>query len=190
MDKQLLKFLNKEVNYIDTMCSVGREPLDQGREFMTIKFKEIQTDAPMYQFWHSSRKKAKPSNAEETLEKPKQERKTNGKKSYYAKVYISEIKKYPKKKLSYEYAGMCLHLTASIEWESGFLIIGRGKKRRNMNKQDIIRILEISDSTFRRFMSKLKELKLMEYDEKGYRMIGKLFGKGREIQCESNLKKE
>lgn len=189
MDKQLLKFLNKEVRYVDTICGVGIEPLGN-REFVTIKFKELNTDVPAYSFWNNPYKK--PSKLESELEseieleaegwlQQKRKPKHSGNKLAYAKLYISEIKKYPKDKLSYEYAGMCMHLASFIEWDTGYLVTGYGKRKRYMKRQSIAKTLDVSDSTARRLISKLEELKLIHLDKTGYKMIGKLFAKGREI---------
>lgn len=179
MDKQLLKFLNREVNYVETMCGIGREPLDE-RDFMTIKPKELCIDEPLYGFWNSNRTDVKPEKDE--AQKP-------SKKTYYTKVFIKELIKYPKEKLSYEYMGIYLHLTAFMERDSGYLICGRGKKKRNMSKSDMAKILNISESTVRRLIDKLEELNLIEQDN-GLKILGSLFAKGRNVPCESNLNKE
>jgi len=178
MDKQLLRFINGEVNYVETMCGLGREQVDHERSFMTVKPTELCTNEPLYGFWNSNKAKTK-----------KLQAKKPSKKTYYTKVFIKEIKKYSRNKLSYEYMGMYLHLTAFMERDSGYLICSRGKKKRNMNRSDLAKILSISDSTVRRFIAKLEELNLIEHDN-GFKISGSLFAKGRNVPCESNLNKE
>lgn len=183
MDKQLQRFINKEARVVDTPCTVGVEP-SGGMEYVTIKFNELNSDTPMYGFWHRPNIKASPPLKNDEGQLIRKKPKHTGNKFTYAKVYISEIKKYPKDKLSYEYAGMCLHLATFIDWEGGYLIVGYGKKKRYMERQDIAKALCVSESTVRRFMAKLEELKLLVHDKAGYKMIGKLFAKGREINAD------
>jgi hypothetical protein len=185
MDKQLLKFLNKEVSVVETMCSIGVERLEASREFVTIKISDLQTESPTYGFWNNP-KVHPPKSKDEEVKKPKH---TGGKLSY-AKIFISEIDKYPKDKFSNEYIGMCVRLTPSVEWDTGMLTTGRGKKKRNMTMADISKALSVSDSTVRRFTKKLEEIGLMKCNVLGYKMTGNLFAKGRSIPCELNLKKE
>jgi len=188
MDKQLLKFLNKEVSVVDTMCSIGVDRLDASREFVTIKISQLKTESPTYGFWNNPQTRTPRLKANEANEanKPKH---TGGKLSY-AKIFISEIDKYPKDKLSNEYIGMCVRLTPSVEWDTGMLTTGRGKKKRNMSQEDITQALGVSTSSVKRFIKKLVELGLMRHDKLGYKMTGNLFAKGRSIPCELNLKKE
>lgn len=171
---------------MDTMCSIGVERLDASREFVTIKINQLKTESPTYGFWNNPQARPPSLNDDGEVKKPKH---TGGKLSY-AKIFISEIKKYPKDKLSYEYVGMCVHLAPSIEWDTGILTMGRGKKKRIMNRADIAKELSVSESTVKRFSSKLVELGLMKHDKLGYKMTGNLFAKGRSIPCELSLKKE
>lgn len=185
----MLRFMNKESRFVDTPCGIGIEPLGN-MEFITVKFNELQTDTPMYGFWNNPKKKIvlKKVEGEAGLKPPKP--KSSGNKLTYAKLYISEIRKYPKDILSYEYAGMCMHLATYIEWNDGCLAIGTGKRKKFMGRVEIAKALEVSDSTVRRFISRLEELKLISKVGDCYKMVGKLFGKGRELTCESSLKKE
>ena len=185
MDKQLLKFLNKEVSVVDTMCSIGIDRLDASREFVTIKISQLKTELPTYGFWNNPQTRTPRLKADEA-NKPKH---TGGKLSY-AKIFISEIDKYPKDKLSNEYIGMCVRLTPSVEWDTGMLTTGRGKKKRNMTMADISKVLSVSDSTVRRFTKRLEELGLMKCNVLGYKMTGNLFAKGRSTPCGLSLKKE
>jgi len=193
MDEKATKYFQRDVNAALMPAIFGREKMSSGREHITIT--DPDTDAILYKFFNKFHP-PKPSKAVDDdliIEpdiKPKPKPKHSGNKLTYAKLYISEIRKYPKDKLSYEYAGMCMHLSTHIEWDDGCLSIGSGKKRRFMERKDIAKVLKISDSTARRLIAKLEELKLISYDGKKYKMIGKLFGKGREIECESSLKKE
>jgi len=191
VDEKAVKYFQRDVNAALMPAMFGRERLGSGREHITIT--DPDTDAVLYNFFNKYHPPKPPKILDNNIVvepeiKPKP--KSSGNKLTYAKLYISEIRKYPKDKLSYEYAGMCMHLATYIEWHDGSLVIGTGKRRKFMERKDISKELKISDSTTRRLISKLEELKLISYDGKKYKMIGKLFGKGREIECESNLKKE
>ena len=191
MDEKAVKYFQRDVNAALMPAMFGRERLGSGREHITIT--DPDTDAVLYNFFNKYHPPKPPKILDDDIVsepeiKPKP--KSSGNKLTYAKLYISEIRKYPKDKLSYEYAGMCMHLATYIEWHDGSLSIGTGKRRKFMEHKDIARALKISDSTTRRLIAKLEELKLISHDGKKYKMIGKLFGKGREIECESNSKKE
>ncbi len=192
MDEKAAKYFQRDVNAAIMPAMFGREKLGSGREHITIT--DPETNNVLYNFFNKYHPPKPPKIVDddslvvEPEIKPKP--KSSGNKLTYAKLYISEIHKFPKSKLSYEHAGMCMHLAPYIEWHDGTLVIGSGKRRKFMERRDIAKALKISDSTARRLISKLEESKLISHDGKKYRMIGKLFGKGREIECESSLKKE
>ena len=191
MDEKATKYFQRDVNAALMSAMFGREKMSSGREHITIT--DPDTDTILYKFFNKFHPPKTSKVVDDNLDvKPetKPKPKSSGNKLTYAKLYISEIKKYPKEKLSYEYAGMCMHLAPLIEWDSGYLAVGTGKRRKFMERKDIAKELKVSDSTTRRFISKLEELKLIHFDGEKYKMIGKLFGKGREIECESSLKKE
>jgi hypothetical protein len=181
MDKQLLKFMNREVSAVKTMCCIGIEPVPDGGEFVTIRLDQLQTDSPLYEFWNNPHRKRRKDGS-------KQPKHTGGKLSY-VKIFISELSKYPKDILSYEYAGMFLQLTSFIEWDTGTLITGRGKKKHRMTQGDIATVLGVDRITVWRFTNKLEELNLLWHDKDGYEMTGNLFAKGRAVPCVSSLKK-
>jgi hypothetical protein len=181
MDKQLLKFMNREVSAVKVMCCIGTEQIADGGEFVTIRVDQLQTDLPLYAFWNNPHRKQRKDGSTQ----PKH---TGGKVSYI-KVIIRELRKYSKDMLSYEYAGMLLQLTSFIEWDTGMLMIGRGKKKHRMTRDDIIRELGVDKSTVKRFTKNLKEIGLLRHDKDGYEMTGNLFAKGRSVPCVSNLKK-
>lgn len=189
VDEKSAKYFQRDVNATIMPAMFGREKIGLDREHITIT--DPETNNVLYNFFNKYHPPRPPKTEDKSEEEnPKTKPKHSGNKLAYAKLYISEIHKYPKEKLSYEYAGMCMHLAPYIEWDDGYLAIGNGKRRRFMERKDIAKALKVSDSTTRRFISKLEELKLMSYDGSKYKMVGKLFGKGREIECESSLKKE
>lgn len=195
LDEKSAEYFRRDVNAAIMKAMFGRERLSNGREYITIT--DPDTDSVLYGFFNKYHP-PKPKKIEEDISqvvepeiKPKPKpKKSSGNKLTYAKLYISEIRKYPKNKLSYEYAGMCMHLAAYIEWHDGSLAMGTGKRRKFMERKDISKVLGVSDSTTRRFISKLEELKLVSRDGEYYKMIGKLFGKGKELNIPVDIPKK
>lgn len=187
MDDKTEKYFQRKVNAAIMPAMFGRERIGLDREHITIT--DPETDAVLYNFfnrYHPPKPPLKDSDDIEARPKPK----SSGNHLTYAKLYISEAHKFPKAILRYEYAGMCMHLSTYIEWHDGSLMTGKGKRKRFMQLKDIAKVLNISDSTARRLISKLLELKIIFKAGDSYRTTGKLFGKGRELTCESSLKKE
>ena len=186
MDDTSKKYFQRDVNATIMPAIFGRERMGSGKEHITIS--DPETNSILYNFfnkYHPPKPVKKTDDAFSAGDlKPKPKPKHSGNKLVYAKLYISEIKKYPKDKLSYEYAGMCMHLASFIEWDTGYLVIGYGKRKRYMERLDIAKALQVSESTIRRFVPKLEELKLIHFDTTGYKMIGKLFAKGREFDAD------
>jgi hypothetical protein len=186
MDEKSEKYFQREVNATIMPVMFGRERLGNGREYITAT--DPDTDRVLYGFFNKYHPPKPAPVVVEAVEgepeiKPKP--KSSGNKLTYAKLYISELRKFPKDVLSYEYAGMCMHLSTYIEWHDGSLEIGTGKRRKYMERKDIAKALGVSDSTTRRFISKLEELKLISKAGDSYKMIGKLFGKGKEINADN-----
>ena len=191
MDENATKYFQRDVNAAIMPVMFGREKLGNGREYITAT--DPDTDNILYGFFNKYRP-PKLAKTVETLDgepeiKPKP-KKSSGNKLTYAKLYISEIRKYPKDVLSYEYAGMCMHLATYIEWNDGSLAIGTGKRRKFMGRKDIAKALGVSDSTAKRLVLKLEELKLITKDKNAYKMVGKLFGKGKEINIPNDNQKK
>ena len=186
MDEKTARYFRGDINAAIMPVIFGRERLGLGRDHITVT--DPDTDIVLYNFFDSYR----PHRPKITGDKPetKPKLKSSGNQLTYAKLYISELYKYPNDILSYEYAGMCMHLAMFIEWHDGSLVMGTGKRRRFMKLKDISRALRVSTRTTQRLMDKLKELKLIVKVGDSYKVTGKLFGKGRSIPCESNLKKE
>lgn len=187
MDENSAKYFQRDVNAAIMKAMFGREKLGNGREYITIT--DPDTDSVLYGFFNKYHppKLAKVEVTTDGEPEIKPKPKSSGNKLTYAKLYISEIHKYPKSVLSYEYAGMCMHLSAHIEWHDGSLVMGTGKRRKFMERKDIAKALGVSDSTTRRFITKLEELKLISKSGDSYKMIGKLFGKGKEISLPPNI---
>ena len=184
MDDNSTKYFRRDTNAAIMPAMFGRERIGADREHITIT--DPETDTILYNFFNKYHSPKPPATVDDVKPKPK----SSGNHLTYAKLYISEIHKLPKAVLSYEYAGMCMHLSTYIEWHDGSLVVGTGKRKRFMNRKDIAKALNISDSTVRRLISKLLELKIIFKAGNSYRTTGKLFGKGRELTCESSLKKE
>ena len=187
MDDKSVKYFLRDTNAAIMPAMFGRERIGTDREHITIT--DPETDAVLYNFFNRYHSPKPPLEDPDDIEaRPKS--KSSGNHPTYVKLYISEVHKFPKAVLSYEYAGMCMHLSTYIEWHDGSLVIGTGKRKRFMQLKDITKVLNISDSTARRLISKLLELKIIFEADDSYRTTGNLFAKGRSIPCESNLKKE
>jgi hypothetical protein len=166
VDNQLLRFLNKEVNVVNTSVLIGRERAGEGKEYITITYKD--QGQPLYSFWHKhKRNKGKDV-------KPKH----TGGRSSYVKAYINKLLEHMKDKVDHESIGVCVHLFPYLEWDTGYLYVGKGKRKRKMTKEDMAKILRVSLSTHTRIMRKLKSTKLMTHDSVGYKFTGGFFVKG------------
>jgi len=131
-----------------------------------------QVDEPLVE----EKKEAKPK------PKPKTSKSTGGKLSY-TKVYGSRLKKM-RDKLGFELLGVCLCLTEFIEWETGFLIVGRGKRRRPITKEDLVIEWKVSLSTVKRHIKRLAELEVLKIDEGKFRLNARFLAKGRTFDAD------
>jgi hypothetical protein len=155
-ENQLLKYLNNEVNAVEANVIIGREKVQDNREYVVVTPKE--SDQPLYAFWNTRKGKRKG--------KPKH---TGGKPSY-VKLYLGELDKHSS--LSLEATGACVRLARYIEWHTGYLITGKGQRKRYMGRDDIAKSLGVSLSTAKRTISCLKRAGVLDHDKTGYKMVG------------------
>lgn len=189
-DEQTLKYVTGTANVIRADCLISRERLNSKMDYVYV---DDYNNGLRYYSGPQRRKpfKLKPTGEIEedteslveeikVKEKPKpKDKNNNGGKFTYTKVFVSKMKAIPREKLTLELMGVCLCLASCIEWETGFLIVGRGKNRRRMTKEDIAKELEKSVSTVRRFIAKLSEMNILEESKDGYRMNTEFLAKGR-----------
>lgn len=192
MDEQLAKYLVGQVNVTRADCLISREQIDNKHDYVYVE--GYKTGIQFYQ--GVQKRKAfkikqngdteeinEPLVQEEKSSKPKPKKGTGGRFAY-TKVYISRLEEIPREQLSFELIGVCLCLTSYIEWETGFLIIGRGKRRRYMTKVDLAKKLKVSLSSVKRFTKKLEDLGILETNEKGFRLNTKFLAKGRAFDAD------
>lgn len=169
-------------------CFISSEPLNSSVDYVYVDdFKNGKRyfQGPQKRKYFGQIPNYKPEESEPLVEEKKKEteqkkRKVGtGGKIAYAKVYTSRIKAIPRKKLSFEMIGVCLCLTSLIEWETGFLIVGRGKRQRYATKEDLVKELEISLSTVKRYIKKLCEAGVLEVKDNKFRLNAKFIAKGR-----------
>lgn len=111
------------------------------------------------------------------VDAPLKRKKGTGGKISYVKVYGSRIKEI-RGKIGFELIGICMCLAPNIEWETGFLIVGRGKRKKYMTKEDIASELGVSLSTAKRIIKKLTELGVLELRNNKFRLNPKFIAKG------------
>jgi hypothetical protein len=193
LDKQTRKWFAREVNAGASLCEYSRENVGEGTEYVYAKDQE--TGLPVFcgfqkirRYTPSLRGKFEEIKTIETVGekkvgkpkavKPKENNHGTGGKFTYTKIYTKEFLKIPREQLSFELIGICLHLTTHIEWETGWLVCGRGKNRRFMNQRDIAKSLKISLGATNAIITKLRELKIVVYDDVKYKLDARFFAKG------------
>ena len=190
-NKQVVKYKFGEANVFRADCSISREPLPNGMDYVYV---DDYKNGLRYFEGPQRRKrfKLKPNNEIEEIEEPlieqkvssengapkKKPKNNNGGKHNYVKVYPSKLKSL-RKKLNPEIAGLCLLLTPLLEWETGFLIIGRGKRKRPAKKEDLAEELGVSISTIKRYIQKLGSFGALEFDGERFKLNAKFLAKGR-----------
>jgi hypothetical protein len=167
MQKDLLRYLNGEVNCVRADVIIGREKASNG-DYIIITPSEI--DAPLYEFWHGHKKKGGKGS------KPKH---TGGKPSY-AKLYLEQLGKHIDDGMSIETMGACMYLAWHLEWDTNLLVVGRGEHKRLMKRADMAKLLKLSLRATSRVISELKKCGILERSGKGYKFTG-LFQKGRGV---------
>lgn len=192
MDNQLAKYLVGEVNVTRADCLISREQIDNKHDYVYVEgyetgiqfYQGVQKRKPFRIKPNSETEEANESLIQEKKNSKPKPKKSTGGKFAYTKVYVSELEAIPREKLSFELIGVCLCLTSYIEWETGFLIVGRGKRRRYMTKTDLAKKLKVSISTVKRFVKKLEDIRILEDDKKGFRLNARFFAKGRAFNAD------
>jgi len=185
LNNQLAKYLIGDANITRADCLISREQINDKLDYVYVEgydsgiqfYQGVQKRKPFRRKSDGQIEEVDEPLVEEKKSKPKN-RGTGGKLSY-AKVYISRLVELRKKGLNPELIGICLCLTSCIEWETGFLTVGRGKRRRYMSKEDMAKELKVSISTTKRFIKKLSELGILEIKDKRFKLNTRFIAKGR-----------
>jgi len=164
MQRDLLKYLNGEVNCVRADVIIGREQSPNG-DYIVITPPEVTT--PLYQFWQGKGKKNKSTNPKHTGGKPS-----------YAKLYLGKLESCIEEKMSIEAMGACMYLACHLEWDTNLLVIGRGDRKRSMKREDISKLLKLSLRSTQRVINELKKFGRLDKDKDGYKFTS-LFQKGR-----------
>jgi len=180
MDKQLLKFINKEVNAAEADTLITRETTSNGMEYITISLKINNEYKQLYSFWHNQKKKNREPpvvNDNNTVEEKKP--KTTGGKKPYLMLMIKEIKALHDKgvKNVAELIGTVACLGENIEWNTGRLIKKRTKQA--LKYKDLQEILGYSNGKLSKILNELKEHDLLFKTEEGYFISSKYIKKGK-----------
>lgn len=191
-NNQIVKYEFGEVNVFRADCLISREPLNNTSDYVYV---DDYKNGLRYFEGPQKRKrfKLKPNNQVEEVNEPLIEEKVsvakelpkekpknnNGGKYNYVKVYPSRLRELLGKELSIELTGYCLLLTPFMEWETGFLFVGRGKRKRPATKEDFAKELDVSISTIKRVVKKLSALKILSLEDGKYKLNAKFLAKGR-----------
>jgi len=155
----IAKYISGERNAIKDEFILSREKCGSS-EYVQVQHPEL--PEPIYTFWHTRKKANAPKH-------------TGGKKPY-AMIMIEELIRLMKGGLPAEATGYLIYLTPYIEWGTGKLIYGRGK--RQMKFADIMKVFGKSYKTTQAIIAKLKDHDLLAYTKEGYFISRELIKRG------------
>lgn len=161
MDKNLLAFLNKEINVIKTEVIISREPTSKGTELIHFSVGERE----LYQVWKNSND----NNAKQ---------KSTGGKKPYIMLMIQEVSKLAGSGIDNieEVVGFLILLAENIEWNTGRVINKRSKK--SFKYIDLQNKYSGSKYKFERIMKILKDNNLLIHTSEGYFISRRFIKKG------------
>jgi len=179
VDNQRLKYKLGEVNAFRADCIISKENLNDKLECVYTRDYE---SGELYNKGIQKRHKYSAPKVEKTVEanehKELKKRKGTGGKKLYTKVYAGDLLKLKRDEVSLEMMGFCTFLTPFVEWETGWLVCGYGKKKEFMTQRDIAKELRLGIATVNRVISKLRALGIVVYDGTKYKLSTKFFAKG------------
>lgn len=167
MDKEFLKYLNRESNICIGELKITRDVAPNGSEYITVCMSD---GRELYTFWHNPRK------AERKNENPKH---IGGRKPYLM-LMIGEIKKLKEQGVKNvpELVGYLVSLGDNIEWNTGRLIHKRSKK--SLQYKDLLEVCGCSKPKLNKLLAQMKELDLLYYTSEGYFVSSRLIKKGKQ----------
>lgn len=167
LDKQLLKFVNRETNVVEVQTKILRESI-KGRDYVSIQTLVDGEYIPTYSFWHNPQRQI-------TNNPPKH---TGGKKPYLM-VMIEEVEKLRTTgiKNAEELIGSLVCLGNYIEWNTGRLIHKR--KKTSLKYKDLQDIYNCSNKKLNKIIGELKKHQLISSTSEGYFLSSKIIKKGK-----------
>lgn len=170
MDKELLKYINKETNVlIQGNIKITRDTTPQGVENINVFVMDKGDELPLYNnIWYDP-------NKNKSDKKPKN---TGGKKPYLM-LMVSEIEALREKgvKKVEELIGYVVCLGNYIEWNSGRLIHKRSKKP--IQYKDLQEIYKCGNNKLNKMIKLMKDNDLLYYTDEGYFISQKYIKKGK-----------
>lgn len=159
MDKDLLKFLNGEINVVETKTVISRDKLPNGTECIYIRPSGMEEE--LYHFFKS---KKDDSSMKNDNKKPKH---TGGKKPYvmFMVESVESLEKKGVKNID-EILGSAIRLSGNIEWSTGRLINKRSKQP--LKYEDLKKIFKCGNSKLTRKIKYMKDCGLLSHTSEGY----------------------
>lgn len=193
ISKQVVKYASREVNAVRADCVISREELPNGVDYVYVS--DYQSGLEFYQgpqkkkqyhqigngFEEIEFEEVREEQARQIIERQKEKKnpKSSGK-SVYVKVFTKKlIENLKNKEFTYDLLGICLYLTSFMEWNTGYLIKGRGKNRKYMAQQDLANVLKMSLRSVSSVVNRLDKVGVLSKGEKGYKFRAKFMAKGR-----------
>ena len=167
MDKKLLDFIDKKINSVETVVTLGREKSANGSEYITVRHQGLD----VYDFWIGPKKRdIKNTDYSETKECANAPPKHTGGRKAYVMLMLGELEKICKLKNvknTEELIGSMVVLAKYIEWNTGRLVHKRTKEP--IKYKDFMNIFHTkSNKRVNSLLSAMKDNGLLQYTDEGY----------------------
>lgn len=170
MDRNLLRYLNRETNVYVGSLKLTRDIAPNGREYIRVCLPgEDAGDRELYQHWHN------PGATKKNSETPKH----TGGKAPYLMLMVNEVEKLRSAgvKNVEELIGYLVCLGKHIEWNTGRLIHKKGKKP--LRYGDLLEIYKCSKPKLNKMLALMKEHELLYHTDAGYFVAARMVKKGK-----------
>lgn len=156
MNKDLVDFLAHRRNTVKTELVLSREQAGVRAEYIIIS--EPEELLPLYNFWSAEKKSGKAR---------RQSGRTGGKPAY-VKIFPAVA---GKSGLDLYDLGACVKLSLYLDWDTGYLVCGRGKRKRRMEYVELIKVLGLPADVAGAVVNKLKNAGVLVRDPEGWRLV-------------------
>lgn len=123
-------------------------------------------DVEVKRFWHNLK------------EKPNEKKKGTAGRPSYVKLYLNKLDELKDKNISPELIGYLVWLIGNIEWKTGLLYKGRGKNKKNVGFDDMMKIWGIKKSKAYDIIKQLKNNSLLKCENESYFIASEFIKKG------------